>query len=467
MRALTLILACTLSHVSWSQDSLPDYLPYDIFIDIVGTNHPFAMQAELRPQTGEANLMKSKGAFDPKLYGQINQKYFDNKQYYSLLDAGIGIPTRIGIDLKAGFEQNQGALLNPESSTPSAGLAYAGVTVPLGQGLFFDERRATLQEAEVYRNATIQERRMMRNNLLYDASLAYWEWARLHEVRNVYAQALSLSEIRLEAVKQSVILGDRASMDTLEASIQVNNIELLLQQAEIELNKARLKLGTFIWQEGQIPLELKTSTLPQKLQGAVTPDWMNDPSFQWQSMLTEHPELQWYELKIESINIEQRWLKEQFKPQLDINYNPLSEPIGGDVWSAYSVENYKFGVSFNMPLFYRKERGALEMNQIKEQDISLTLEQKKLEWQNKFLGFLQEWNVSREQITLYQQTVSEYNQLLNAEQSLFNGGESSIFLINSREQGYISAQVKLLELQAKNQIAAAGMEWALGSATEL
>jgi outer membrane protein TolC len=467
MRKLLVILISIGSHAAWAQDSLPDYLPYDIFIDLVRTNHPVAKQAALRPQTGEANLLKSKGAFDPKLYGQINQKYFDNKQYYSLLDAGIGIPTRIGVDLKAGFEQNQGALLNPENSTPAAGLAYAGVSVSLGQGLLFDERRAALQEAEIYRDATIQEQNMMRNDLLYQASIAYWEWARQWEVRNVYVLALQLSETRLEAIKQSVLLGDRASMDTLEASIQVNNFKLLLQQADIDLNKARLKLGTFTWEDGQIPLELKSDIQPQKLEGIAAPAWMTIPSFQWQTILAEHPELQWYARKKESMEIEQKWLREQFKPQLDISYNPLSEPIGGDVWSGYSVENYTFGITFQMPLFYRKERGALEMNQIKVQDISFTLEQKRIDWQNKFLSYYQEWTVSQEQISLYQRTVGEYNQLLNAEQALFNGGESSIFMINSREQGYIAAQIKLLELQAKNQMAAAGMEWSLGSAAEL
>jgi outer membrane protein TolC len=51
---------------------------------------------------------------------------------------------------------------------------------------------------------------------------------------------------------------------------------------------------------------------------------------------------------------------------------------------------------------------------------------------------------------------------LQGEQQKFRAGESSLFLVNSRETNFIDAQVKLIELLGKFQIARVGVIWAAG-----
>ncbi len=48
------------------------------------------------------------------------------------------------------------------------------------------------------------------------------------------------------------------------------------------------------------------------------------------------------------------------------------------------------------------------------------------------------------------------------EKQKFNSGESSLFLVNSRETKLIEAQLKLVELSSKYNIATRGMDWAVG-----
>lgn len=45
---------------------------------------------------------------------------------------------------------------------------------------------------------------------------------------------------------------------------------------------------------------------------------------------------------------------------------------------------------------------------------------------------------------------------------MFEAGESSIFMVNARQQSYIAAQVKLMELLAKNREAALKARHAFG-----
>ena len=42
--------------------------------------------------------------------------------------------------------------------------------------------------------------------------------------------------------------------------------------------------------------------------------------------------------------------------------------------------------------------------------------------------------------------------LLNAEQEKFKLGESSVFMVNTRENAYLSAEINLIELISKQQI---------------
>ncbi|NQX93150.1 MAG: transporter, partial [Flavobacteriales bacterium] len=120
-------IAMLLSTSGFSQD--PTVLRFEDFINQVKGNHPLAMTANLQPEVGEAEVTKSRGAFDPKIQGDVSQKYFDEKQYYSYNDIGLSIPTWYGIKVEGGYEDHGGIFLNPESTIPSTGLWNAGLSV--------------------------------------------------------------------------------------------------------------------------------------------------------------------------------------------------------------------------------------------------------------------------------------------------------------------------------------------------
>ncbi len=75
---------------------------------------------------------------------------------------------------------------------------------------------------------------------------------------------------------------------------------------------------------------------------------------------------------------------------------------------------------------------------------------------------MNEWSTTVEQINLYERTVQDYNGLLNGELQKFNAGESSLFLVNARELGFINAYIKLIELLTKNRKAELKANYAFG-----
>ncbi len=460
-RAL-LLLAFLPTCLSAQSDSIR-VLAFDAFMAMVRAYHPLAKQADLQILKGEAAVLQAKGAFDPYAFTGIDQKYFKNDQYYSLLDGGVKIPTRLGLELKAGYEQNQGIYRNPENNTPDGGLWYAGISLPLGQGLFIDQRRAALRQAQLYQRSTIAERQILLNELFYEAGKSYWDWCFAFNILGVFENALALAQQRFDAVRQGALLGDRPAVDTVEAGIHLQNRMVSLQQARLELANAAAKLSVFLWTDTSLPLELAANTKPVSLDPQSAQ--IVDPDFytQLENLSINHPELQQYRYKLDQLGVEKRWKQEQLKPRLNLNYYPISEPVNGDPLAAYSVNNYKWGLEFSMPIFLRKARGSLRLAELKIQEAQFELFTKNATFSYKLIAALNEWDSTQEQAEGYAKIVQDYGILLNAERQLFSLGESSLFLVNAREVGYISAQVKLLELLAKNRKASLAAKYALGA----
>lgn len=460
-----IVLTClflVVDFLSFSQSDSTAVLSYETFMEIVQANHPLARQADLQVIKSNSSLLQSKGAFDPKLFTEVGQKYFDDKEYYNLVDGGVKLPTKIGVEVKGGYSNNSGYYLNPENSTPDEGLWYAGVSVPIGRGLIIDKRRAQLKQAELYVTISEQERKLMYNELLYEAGKAYWDWFKAYSVQRIYEEAVTIADTRLKAVKNSAQLGDKPAVDTLEAGIQVQNRILNFQQAQLDLKNATILLSIYLWSDEGIPLEMVDGVIPE-ISVAAGPIPIDD---YYVSMLDSlnftHPELAKMSYKIAQLEVNKKLKKEMIKPQLNLNYNALLQPQGSETFASYSVNNYKWGLEFSMPIFIRKERGALKLAEAKIQEANYQNKDKQAKIRAKVSQALNEWQTTLDQYNLYEQTVKDYRDLLQAERRLFTIGESSLFMINSRESSYIKAQIKLAELLAKNRKSELSTTYSMG-----
>jgi outer membrane protein TolC len=466
MKRITFILFILLSFNLSSQTEVGNLLTFDEFMGQVKVHHPLAMQADLRLEKGSATVRKARGNFDPKAFSDVSQKYFSDKQYYSVINSGLKIPTWYGIEVKSGYTENDGVFLNPQNSTPGAGLWYAGVSVPVGQGLFIDKRRAALKKAKIYQESTKVERDLLYNELLYSAGKAYWSWFESYNTIKVYQNALEIGQQRFEAVKQGALFGDKPSIDTVEASIQVQTRMLKLQEANLDYKNATAMLSVYLWVDGIIPLEVDEVTKPINSEDLLTVNVNQDLKDALDSLTNRHPLLQQYQYKIDQLKVDKRWKQEQIKPQLNLKYNAINKPVGNDAFANYNMNNYTWGVEFNMPIFLRKERGALELAKLKVNDAELELMAKQAAVNYKAIAALNNLETTQKQITLYAITIDDYSKLLNGERQMFNAGESSLFMVNSRESGFIKTQLKYIQLLTKNHKASLELDYAIGLLTD-
>ncbi|MGK0322585.1 MAG: outer membrane protein TolC, partial [Psychroserpens sp.] len=85
----------------------------------------------------------------------------------------------------------------------------------------------------------------------------------------------------------------------------------------------------------------------------------------------------------------------------------------------------------------------------KLQDAQFDISNTRITIQNKVLAIYRELESFETQNDLIEDIIKDYTTLLNAEERKFSFGESSLFLINSRENTLINNQLKAVSLQNK------------------
>lgn len=438
-----------------------DTLTFVQFMDQVGKYHPVAKQSALLPETGEEKVKAARGGFDPVLYGSHSAKELNESVYYNKQDLGIQLPTFGGVELDANYERNSGTYLNPEV-TNTAGLLSAGISLNLGRDLFIDQRRASLRQAQFFAEQSKEEQRQMLN-LLYEQSVqAYWSWSQAQADLNVLEKAVELSIERFEAVKESFKLGDLPAIDTVEAYTQVQTIQQRFLQAQNNLYMSEQELITYLWDEDLNPLELNENIYPQNLRTTNNLEAVNREEYL--NLLENHPALKIRDFQIKKAEIERRFRADRLKPKVFVKYNYLTEETGTVPEAALFTNNYKLGFGVSSSIFLRKERGNLNV-------ADLNLKEQRYERTDTYallkadlLSSINTYQNTIDRLNIFKSNVINLERLLNAEQTRFNAGESSLFLINTRELRYIEAQTVLNVLQSQALINFAQIRSASGTA---
>ncbi len=459
-------LICLFICTSHAQQTGP--LEWADFRARVLNDHPVARQADLFRDQARAGLLRAKGGFDPKAYADLHGKNFKDKSYYQYAEAGVKVPLGLGLELKGNYNQASGTFLNPESTLPDAGQVAAGISWSLGQGLMLDERRFTLRQSRIGLEQGDAERSLILNDLLLEAAKAYWNWVVAANMLEVYDEALRQAQIRHEALRESLLQGDKPAIDTLETYIQVQNRRLDTNFARIDWQNAALLLCNFLWTDQGTPAQPAQLPAPPSLltAGALSPT-PPDTAALLQLARTQHPETRLYRVKQTLLDVERQWKREKRKPVLDLNYSLLGNgwqffPTAGDEGFGVLANDIKWGVEFSYPLPNRKARGDWQVTQIKIEQTDLLFKQKNTEIENKVRQYWNERDNLLAQIDLFRSVTENYRTLLDAETEKFRFGESSVFLINTREQRWLDARVKYLKLLSEYQKIEAGLQWAAG-----
>jgi len=391
-------------------------------------------------------LLKARGGFDPKIQTNFRTKEYKDKQYYDLFYTAFKVPTWYGVELQATYQNNSGVYLNPQNTVPDKGIYSAGLSVNALEGLLIDKRMADLKQAKLYIKETSEKQKLMVNDILYQASIAYLDWFKTYLEYSTYTDFLQNAKRRLRAVEQSVKAGSVAAIDSVEATIAVQTRSLKLEEMKLKMYKKKLKVSTYLWDE-DLPIEINESIQP------LMPLRFNNLSIAPMLKQIEqgfdienHPKIKALNFKRKVIDINKKLYTNKLLPKLKLTYNFLNSET--DV-KKLQLGEYKAKINFSTPILLRKERAYLQMSKLKLQDNAIEIQATKLKINNKLQANRYALTSFKKQFGIANEMISNYRRLLAGAEKKYQMGESSLLAINLYEAKLIEGTVKQIATQNK------------------
>jgi len=417
-------------------------MPWNEFVVLALERSGEVRVAESNVRIAQAKRMAAFAAFEPRIDLASEGKDYGNDLQYRLdrAEARVGLPG--GIDLVGGASQASGAFINPERKTPVEGLLNVGISAPLGGGLVFSDRQyawgAASRELEVEQAKLDRVERKVR----LEAVKVYTFWQAQNEVQVAVNEALAVAEERLRLVREAFRLGERSEMDTLEAYLSwvdrrsdapKQQSLSVAARAEVE----RLILGADEPSAAMVGLlpDMRQVVLLQYPVGAL--DQLTNDGVPELKMVASI-------LRRERLATTTAWA--QWLPAPYIDYRMLQ--WGGSTWNPEAVQ---WRVGLAIPLFNQKARADLAGAQGRLR----AAEAQAAATQNQF-------DVLRRQLVQQVEALDvELKALIGAEAAAyallqqerrrFSLGESTMFILASRETKYLEAVQKRAIATAKLQ----------------
>ena len=442
---LVLLLAAASSALA---DSRPEVLTLDAVLGRVEANHPKLRGAQLANRIASAKVLEKQGAFDPGVslattYETYNTSSSPGKEYAYFSNRGTVFQTTpSGIKWEAGIVNNQGRVKSPNSSTGDVGEFFVEASIPLLRGLNINEKSVALQQAQIMEEQVRFDYRQLRLAVLLNAGSSYYDWVTAVVQREIVEENLQLAVERAEQVRTSIEAGDKPRIDQVEADREVENRREALIKAERIVQKAALKLALYLWNSsGQADAVPTTEMAPRSLPSGRKVSESEVAELQveaWQS----RPELRRLDLQKDIISLDKDLAANQRLPQLDLKLGP-----GYDAGNQGIGFNFKAGIQMIIPLATRAADGREMAASIKLDKLSLD----QIEMVRRILLEVQDAASEVQTTALRLERALEIyrlaRELEEAERLKFRLGDSSLFLVNTRERSTVAAALKVLEIR--------------------
>ncbi len=434
-------------------------------LSLVREFHPVARQATIEIEKSQADILLARAAFDPILSNYITKKTFGGVNYYNYTSPELKIPTWFGIELSGGLENLSGNRFDPSETNGKT--SYLGLSIPLAKNLVIDKRRAFLQQAKLFNTMAEVEKRATINDLMMQTAEAYWEWVKAYQTYAIVKNNVEINKKRVDFIKKSWKNGERAAIDTVEAVAQLQSFQYQQNQHRLAFQNAGLELSAYLWKSNNLPYNLPENIIPQD-------GWDNEMSINNFNLIfadllvlaeNNHPKLKLYNYKLDVLGIDKKLKFQELLPKIDFRYNQLSKGynlIETAMAGPLFQNNFQYGFKMEVPLRLSQGRGEYRKAKLKIEETSLDQVQKKRQIQLKLNSYYNEFTNLKAQIALQSQNYSNYQTLVRAEETKLLNGESSLFLINSRENKALEALEKLVELKTKYYKTIYALQWSAG-----
>jgi cobalt-zinc-cadmium efflux system outer membrane protein len=411
------------------------------------THFPPLQAARQKRAIAAAKLLAAEGAFDTKWKAKgegVPLGYYQQGN----MDVFLEQPTPFwGMTVLSGYRLGLGnfAVYDGKKATNALGELRAGLVLPLLRDRDIDERRAKIGQAELDLVAADLDIRAKELKFAADALKSYWSWVAAGVSMQLIDQQLQLALTRNAGIVRSVQLGELAPIELQENQRAILNRQAKQLEGMRKLQETQIQLSLYVRQEDGLPWRPSSEALPPQF-----PELPSPPP--WQETLLDtayrhRPELLALDVQWEQLDLALRLAKNQLNPALDLRFD-ASQDLGAGEKSREPFE-LSVGLQWDFPLQLRKAQGNLdELQAVQLQlaaEIRFQREQIKAELQDRHSAYQMAW----ERLATLRREVEVARQLEAAERQSFHLGNSSLLVVNLREQNTLDASLRELEAMAE------------------
>jgi len=410
--------------------------------------------------------------------GSLTQKRLFNSAGVNGLSPYFGASYTATFNSTISNTNNTNATLNPQYPL-SFTLSY---TQPLFRGKNFDLSRRNIEIAKKNLGLTDAQFRQKAIEVISDVEQAYWDL--VFALRNLQVQidAVKQAKTQLESNQRMVNKGVTAPIDIVAATAQITTFEQFVYAAQETVTRAENTLKTLMlaertddtWKRPLTPVSSVSLDPPRiGLEIAVN------------EALKNRPEITQFETSAEINAIDQRYLKDQTKPQIDLVGTYTAQGLAGTNTGIRAVPpnleggyfnslgnlvtqdypTYRVGVSISLPWRNRAAEANLGRNLVESELIKNNRAQAEQIIEAQVRNALQALRSAEARLNSAIAARTSAEQLYDSEQRQFKGGVTTFYLVLQRQTELLAARSR--ELQAQTDLNKAISEFQRATGTTL
>ncbi len=349
-----------------------------------------------------------------------------------------------GLSVFGGYRIGQGKfpIYYDNYRTNNRGELRVGFTAPILRGSSIDKERASLWKTDAGIDAAAQNLAAARLEFRRNAADKYWEWvsagAKLFNARALYERA----------VERNAGIGVRVTSGDAPAIEQVDNTRAMLQReqqvvgAERALISTRLALSLYLRDDKGNPVIPSEQRVPRQFPEPIALA-AGTVELDVARAVSQRPELRLYEAKRRQYEIERDLAQNDKLPTVDVLVAGAKQ--FGDGYPEKDPATLEAGLLIDIPLRNRRADGRARTAEAMFMQYDLQLRYAKDKIQNEVRDAAAGSDAAARRLVLARQELLLARTLEVAERQRFDMGDSTMLVVNLREQASYDAAIREVE----------------------
>ena len=403
----------------------------------VQKNYPLLLKQheELRAAIGDTQ--SASGAFDSYFSAKHDERldgYYNGKittlqavKPLSFLNSELGIGAR--------KSQNTFPVYEGKSDTLDAGEFLARVKLSLLQDRAIDQNRANLRQRKIQQDIKNLELNQKQLEAQQKATSTYWKWFYTIQYKRITKELFDLAQKRQEMFSKKFKAGDTSKLKLLENNQYILKRKALLESAILDELNARIDLSLWLWDEKGEKIHHQELNHVSDDELAIIPENIFDDK-----MIESNPLIQILNNEILFQQVNQDLGENKLQPKLDLTYDFSKDKGVGS--RTLEGDEHRVLLELKIPLERDLGRGKIQSSTSKMKAKKQELLYLKSQLSMFFIKYQAMMKTLLNNHKTYLNEVELAKKLVKAEKRQFNAGQSSLFMINVREEKQAESEIK-------------------------